>query len=350
MKKFYFLAMLSLAAAASCSKTELVTTDNDLKPISMDVFQHKATKATEINGDNVTGEDFAIQCYQMNALSSATSASAFYSDQTLDYASSKWDTDPTYYWPYVCVSEGTHSATNSLSFYAYNAGTYAKGTYPSAQPTLTYTVADAAASQKDVIAANAEYRIWQTDAATSMVPLTFKHILSEICFTVKGEDNKFYYEVLGVEIGKNTATTPVAALYSGGTYTYGANGAQGTTVANTSSTQKSYIYGEHNVTASAIQTIAVNNTNDIALSTESLMLIPQAATGVTISVTFAVYTDATKATQIYAGTKTTGTLAETWATGKKYTYALKLSGGHPIEYTVGVSDWETATTADVTLQ
>ena len=339
MKKFYFIAMLSLVAAASCTKTELVTTDNDLKPISMDVFQHKTTKASEITGSNVESTSFSIQCYQLNTTSvgSATTASAFYESQTLTYSDGKWDTNPTYYWPYACVTEGSHTATNSLSFFAYNLGKFAKETYPTAKPTLTYTVADAAADQKDVIAARMEAKTWHDSQAASKVDLIFKHILSEICFTVIGADPSFSYEIDNVTIGNSTGDSPAPQLLSEAVYTFGSS-----TAATATSTKKAYSYS-----GTPFKTIAANTTTAEALTDNVLMLVPQAATSATISVTFRVKSGDTV---VYEGTKTTDPLAETWTSGHKYTYALTLSGGHPIEYAVSVSDWVSDTTADVTLQ
>lgn len=341
MKKFYFLAVAALALMASCTKTELVTTDNDMKPISMEIFQHKATKASEITGSNVTSTEFNIQCYQMNGTSSGTSstATAFYENKTLAYSDGKWDTTPTYYWPYDCVTEGSHTATNSLSFFAYNLGTFAKGNYPTAtaEPTLTYTVADAAADQKDVIAARMEYKTWHDSQNASKVDLSFNHILSEICFTVIGAETGFSYEIDNVTIGNSAGDTPAPQLLSEAVYTFG-----NSTVATSTSEKKAYSYSD-----TPFKTIAANTTTPVALSDEVLMLVPQAATAATISVTFRVKSGDTV---VYEGTKTTGTLAETWVPGSKYTYSLTLSGGHPIEYAVSVSDWTGATTSDVTLQ
>ncbi len=332
-KNLFLMAVVGTIALTGCSESEILETELDQKAIGFENFMHKATRATEINNGNVTNVDFSIQSY-------FNDGTDFYTNQTLDYASSKWDTNPTKYWPYDCVTEGTHTATKSLSFFAYNVGSYSKNGYTgsSTKPTLTYTVAAAAADQVDVLAGYVESRIWQTSDANSVVPLAFNHILSEICFTLVGEDNAYQYDVTSVTIGGNASGD--AQLYPTGTYTYGqAAGA----LSSLTGTKAIYSY-----TGSPALTLASGDAAT-ALTDNVLMLIPQAATSSVITVTYKVTDPATNIV-LFDGTKTTGTLAETWNNGKKYTYAITLpTGAHAIMYSVSVNAWSSETPVSLEL-
>lgn len=335
MKKNLFLTALAGAIVLTgCSKSEILETELDRKAIGFENFMHRATRATEITGSNVTSESFSIQCYYNDGTD-------FYTNQTLSYAASAWNTTTTKYWPYDCVTEGSHTATKSLGFFAYNAGSFSKNGYTGSttKPTLTYTVAATATSQKDVLAGYVEGRIWQTDNSTSIVPLTFNHILSEICFTLVGENDDYQYDVTNLTIGGDASGT--AQLYPTGTYTFGQDAGVLTSLTGAKTT---YSY-------SGTPALTLNaDASATAISSDVLMLIPQAATSSVIKVTYKV-TDPTTNIVLFEGTKATGTLSETWQNGKKYTYAITLpTGAHAIQYSVAVNGWETeSVTSDLEL-
>lgn len=333
-KNLVLAAVLGSLVLAGCSKSETIGTEFGQKAISFENYMHKATRASEITTSNVSSSTFTIQAYHVGS-----TAEGFYTNQTLSFTSTAWNTASTYYWPYDCVTEGDNTASKSLSFFAYNDGNYDKGTYPTAKPTLTYTVAGSASSQKDVLAAYAEGRIWKTSDENSKVPLDFKHILSEICFTVIGSDTEFKYEITKLTIGDNGSGA--GQLYPTGTYTYGQ--AAGV-LSNLSGDKAIYSY-----TGSPVITLDAGTTSAQELTTDVLMLVPQDATSAKITVTYKVKDSNDNV--LFDGTKTTGNLAETWANGKKYTYALTLpSGAHAIQYNVSVTGWETGSTGDLTLQ
>lgn len=340
MKKIFILTAAVAMMFASCTKTSFIDNPEAQKAISFDNFMHKATKATEVTTSNVTSSTFGIQAYLMNATASATAADAFYADETLSYASSAWNTSTTYYWPATTI--GTPS--KAISFFAYNYGTFAKGSYPTAEPTLTYSVNATAAAQEDVIATCAEYQTYQNTTPNGQVKLQFGHVLSQIALQAKYEfisGETLKYTITKIMIGETNAATPVKQLNPDVTYTFGA-----TPSVTSAGTKTSYQYS---VAAGAAEksVTATNDYADITGTDGTLMLAPQdlSSSNATLKIEYKVEAmDGTTVKQLlYEGTKT-AKLTQNWQMGKKYVYQITLThDSKPITYDVAVTAWDVQT-------
>ena len=332
------------------------------------------------NTNVTTSGDLYVTCYLGNDETTPTSYSDFFAGE-LTYSSSKWDTDPTHYWPTTTIGG---SETECLSFFAYsstvdNTGlSFSKNSYPTTYPQLTYTVQSTSANQKDIIAADPiEKQIYTTNATTNgQADLKFEHILSQIRIKVFGATAGYTYTVTALSIGKDLNDQSTNLLYNQGTYQFAAlsSGARAS-----STTPKTTGDG---ITASYAYPVDPAGDNAVSFATTSssykdastaaflgsgttaagasypLMLMPQTiATGETnadkaaIVITYSV-TDGTNTT--FNGSKKvalsqTGTTA--WEKGKCYTYALKLAAGdYPITYSVDVTDWSDATAIAIDVQ
>lgn len=112
-----------------------------------------------------------------------------------------WSTEQIYYWP---------GADHSFQFYAW-APTDAGGlTTPSSpqEKSLAYTVPEAAADQKDIVAATTDEIQGDNNAA---VPLTFKHICTAVRFAVGSQMQPGQIKSVALKGVKNAGTYDMAA-------------------------------------------------------------------------------------------------------------------------------------------
>lgn len=377
MKKISIILAAAVAILATgCAKNEVLESTSKSYAIAFDAYANKATKASETTATTLQGEADAlyVNCY-LGAAPANPGQFADYFGDALDYdGTSKWDTTPTRYWPLGAVEAVTSTPTACLSFFAYsnpanNTGLTYNGTNykaaTTAYPTLSYTVANLAADQKDIVAAvPVEKQTYNSLTTHGQAALQFKHILSQIRVKVWGQTSDYKYKVTAVTLGADLdGTANSELLYNSGVYTFAAAG--GSVAANTASgaTKDAYTYPAAGTPA--FHTFANGSSDAIFLGSETatagsvLMLMPQTiATGANntdkaaISVTYQV-TDANDV-PIYSGTKrvaisTSGATA--WEQGKRYTYILKLTDSeYPITYSVTVGTWTDATDVAITVQ
>jgi hypothetical protein len=192
-----------------------------------------------------------------------------------------WKTATDYYW------SGTDSKT--VNFYAYYPASIPDGTIThtaGSAPTLAYTVPDDASSQPDILAASSPDVSGSTVTA---VPLTFKHILAAVKFSVGTS---------GLPGGTITKITLNNIQYKG-TYSF-----DGTWTPNTTDLK------------SFSQTVSASTNASTAITSgpTTFMMIPQTLNK-----------DAGITATYSTGMSYTAKISKSWSAGNSYTYNLNKS-------------------------
>lgn len=182
-KKLLILAVAGLALA-SCSNDEVVkdVSTSDANSISFRPLNNGMTRATEKSSfaaDNVIN----VWCTK--------GSSSYFNNITFTYAAagySGFSSNPPYYWPST-----VDAGDNKMTFYA----TYA-GTQTAAGQISSFTPANAAASQVDLLCSKLECT---TKPAAGEATLAFKHALSEIIVQAKNSNSNLKITVSKVKVG-----------------------------------------------------------------------------------------------------------------------------------------------------
>lgn len=188
MKK-NLLGFASLALIlASCSKNEVVDNVNQSQqtPIVFAPITGSVTsKALEVNSTKLK----SIPIIPLYAYKTEDGTTEEYFTEKLNWGSDKWTTatqrffpktgDLTFYSFFGFIDNG--AAQSAVSVADFNYSDIDKTT-----PTITYTIADKADDQADVMVAKLSMTTPISGNANKTVVLPFKHILSQINFGVKG--------------------------------------------------------------------------------------------------------------------------------------------------------------------
>lgn len=296
MKKILFVA-LAAATMMSCTENEVIENAGNKAAIEFGTAVNAGTRAAVVNNSNF--DAFTVSAYTVAADVIETSGLGdVYMDQiAYTGGQGKWTTTGgTYYWP----------IDKKMQFFAYP--TSLKGDFTvgdTGYPTLSFTVAETAENQTDLVVAHAAD---VTKPADNKLTLTFKHLLTRINFSYKPEDASYTYTISKITIND----------VSGGTATYtfdGNNGSWG--VGSTASTNYDYPIAATPVLDGDYYTLGE--------STASLMLLPQDVATKTILVTYKTvkgnytYFNDTKTVTLPAGAK--------WEMGQNIRYKLTLPVG-----------------------
>ena len=302
MKKT-FIALMTLAALASCNKAEIIETNSGGVITFGNAFVENATKAT----DPTYGTVNKLTKFNVYGTVTGTAGTVNIFDGvevTGIVGATEWSYDTQYnqYWipgadyDFIGVVDADAVAQNTLKM-----------------PTsITYYTA----GQKDLLYATAH--VEDATAAQSAVNMNFSHLLSKVQFTVTSNTaGGYYHSVTGIKVSN----------FETGTYTINGGAWAGTTA-------KEIEFGAVNeVTAAGAKTNATQ-----------MLLIPNAAT---FNVTFTVdlYKNGTK-----LGTETKTIPVETdLVKGNAYNFTIACSVGNPIKFTV-TNDPTWSTQPDVTIQ
>lgn len=302
MKKF-FIAIVALAAAVSCSNDDIISIDRQAIGFG-NPFVENSVRAT----DPTYGAVNKLTSFNVYGTVTGTAGTVNIFDGvavTGTVGATEWGYDAQYaqYWipgadyNFAAVVNADAVAQNDLKM-------------PTA---LTYYTA----GQKDLLYATAT--VDDATANQGAVNMNFSHLLSKAQFTVTSNTaGGYYHSVTGIKIS-NFVT---------GTYTIADGSWAGTT-------------------AKDIEFGAVNEvTEDSGAKTNEtqMLLVPNAAT---FDVTFTV--------DLYKGTTKLGTETKTVAVdndlvkGNSYNFTIACSVGNPIKFTV-TNDPTWAGTTDVTVQ
>ena len=204
MKKILFAALAALAIT-SCSQNEIDGIDNGTpkskNEIGVNTIVKKSSRATVTSNSSFTS--FKLHAYIIKSSDIATSGwgNAYMDGIEYKGGQGNWTTTSgTFYWP---ITE--------MQFFGYTDDvTYTAPASSSAYPTISYTLPDTPADQKDIIVA---YSKDITKPSDNTLNLTFQHILTRINFAAKLADSNYTYTVESITI--------TGAKGGAATYTFG---------------------------------------------------------------------------------------------------------------------------------
>lgn len=179
MKKVIFLSFLALAAAVSCTKSEVVDTKFGTEAIGFETYlgRDAQTKATETTTANL--DEFGVYGYYTAGKTYTEAAPAtanLMNNVKVTKSVGTWTYSPAKYW------------TNEVDKYTFFAYAPYSVESDATAPVISYTVASALANQKDVIYSVNNRDVTKTSckhADGTYVPFEFKHALSRIAVRAK---------------------------------------------------------------------------------------------------------------------------------------------------------------------
>ncbi|MBE9487941.1 MAG: fimbrillin family protein [Bacteroidetes bacterium] len=324
-KTLLFATMLAMATFSSCMKDkEIVGVTHDTDAISFNAVMNLSTKA------NVTDEYFYFNSFGVFSYQTTEN----YSGETdlgiakmnniavSKEAWSEWSFEGSYFWPKI--TEKMHffavSPIQDVAFVKTSAVKF---------PNFEYAVKNSVSEQEDLLASSSLNQTKKTNSG--VVKLDFRHILSQINLSFKGDEEGFVYTVKKVEI-KN--------IKSNGIYTFSDNNSGSWSDSETSS-KTDYEFLLDNFTVSNV----IKEIND---KEKSLILMPQTtADDAKIVVTYSVIQSESN-TEVFDGTKEIDISGKTWTKNSNVCYELTLpSCGKSIAFNVSISEWDSQTTEEL---
>lgn len=308
MKKI-LLAVTAALAITGCSQNEEFENAAQNAEINFGAIVGNSTRADIITKDNL--ESFTVNGFRTTGAMSTNPqlAIGFMDDVvvTKNKSTDKWEMGKTYYWPTTGYVQffGTSPAQSLLLTAA-------------GYPTFEYSVG-AIDTQKDLLVANLIDKQKSTIGDDGVV-LPFKHALTQVNFSVKGDTKDITYKISELSI---------AGVKDKGVFTFnGLDGAGSWTSTSSSTPAINYTYKP----AAPVEFTVINPDADTATQLEEankslFMLLPQTVTAdMILSVTYvAIPKDKTEEIdQTFKGTKTVA-LTGNWEMGKKIRYTLTLT-------------------------
>lgn len=214
--KRIFLAVLAIAAIASCTKNEVnEVTDNN--QITFQTVVGPNTKAL-IDGTSYTDPSFGTFAYY-NANTTPveefpTNAKPYIPESQVSYSASNWTTTTPYYWP----------KNGSLTFFSYSPWSINGNVSCSETDGITISNYDVSAAQ-DVDVMVADVKTGMTSNGTNGVPTIFRHKLSQLV-NITFETDKDYNDGTPFSAGEKQFFinyVKVNKLEQTGTYVSGNN-------------------------------------------------------------------------------------------------------------------------------
>ena len=189
MKKVIFLSAIALAAAVSCSKSEVVDTKFESETIGFDTYlgRDAQTKATETTAANLA--EFGVYGFYTAAVDYASGTTANLMNHVqVTKSGNDWTYSPARYWT---------NDTDKYTFFAYAPSSVGEA---DGAPVIEYTVDENLANQKDVIYSVNNRNVTKTSCKQTdgtYVPFEFKHALSRIAVKANA---KMYDKATGQEV------------------------------------------------------------------------------------------------------------------------------------------------------
>ena len=348
MKKL-FVAVLAVAALASCAQEDVILDNN--KAITFgDAYVQNSTKAIYEDSEEVD----AFQVWGTVTPNGATESVVLYNGANVTRGTDAKNDE--YGEPWICDVQRFWTPNCDYAFYAVVDATTVNA--PAGVPTsIVYEAV--AAGDKDLLY-GATTKTTKTDlvqpAEGSVVAFTMQHLLSKVSFKFTNTNTNAAYTY-------NVAKVEVSGAWSKGTYTFAdtaaANANSGTWARTGDGTMAALSFLNGN-TALTLENATVNADKTVTASTatapKSFVIIPGApALSIAIEVQ-TVFNDKVVSTQPYNLTVNTteGDAGDdtdiTFAKNIHYNFVVALEGGKPIDFTIGsVGDFSTPAT-DVTIQ
>ena len=197
MKKISVIFAALALLAASCTKTEVVSSDvlSSQRGIGFSAYTAKPTKAAQT--DVITGE---FNSFQVSAIGNGA---VYFNNVTFTKnGEGVWASTPAYFWP-----------AYALDFYAYNKPTNGAftPTINTTSQTLTFTPSTTLADQEDLVAASVTGKKESDNNDKGAIALTFNHYLTQVVVNAKCSNAGYIVKVEGVKL---------ANLAGEGTYTF----------------------------------------------------------------------------------------------------------------------------------
>ena len=343
MKKVIFISAIALAAAVSCTKSEVVDTKfNEQIGFETYLGRDAQTKATPVATADLT-QVFVYGYYTGTTPWAADTKANLWSPMTLacNNGTCTVGQNDVRYWA---------NDSDLYTFLAYAPATITDVLTVAAEdgknPTLTYNVPSVLTEQKDVLYAVPQKNRTKGDNGT--VALEMKHALSRL--TVKAKVNAeapFAYNVKSVAISGNFNTTGTLVLAeqadaavwtatpAAATYTFYTNAAKATEEGATPLTVEGVDYAGTNNYLMMIPTdFSVKNEEDKYTNTATLTVIYSTYAGGIES------RDYTKTFPVNTN----------FEAGKAYAIALEFvqAENNEIKFSVSVDDWGTENTTTIT--
>lgn len=257
MKKTIFLAIVAVAAMASCTNSEIIETINEGNAIKFEAFLHKATRATETTIANLG--QFTVTAKQ------ASADADYITKQTVSVSTTGVCSDyGTYYWP----TDGS-----TLDFFAWGPSTNTQIVADASNywNTFTVTPSTTVASQVDFVFARTQGN--KADNATAGVAFNFRHAQSQIMVKVKNTNANLKFAVTNWK---------VVNVASSGTYTNAAASTNGSgkLAASAWSDNDDYTasYTDAGLASGSAKIVSGVASADAVTGFNSMILIPQTVT------------------------------------------------------------------------
>lgn len=360
MNKIYLFtaAFAVMASLSGCSDTELASigTAQEKTPIGFHtVGSQMGSRATIIDNGTITKTDFKVYAFD-----DAGNAFMGNNDTNDDLGKRngvhiKYDKDATA-WTYANSSDLRYWPDSHLNFYAVSPATFPEDIHLFWQisndaQTISYTSFDeyktAGGNQNlDVMYAVVKDQI---NSNGGKVNLAFKHILSQVLFKAKTNDDKLEVQINGIEFHN---------FQIGGTFTIPAGDPQTTNWSQTGSAKINFKVGMNG-------TATVTNTGTDVF-TKPMLFVPQTLTAWAPNTETTTEADNANPTHSYLaiscrikqnksylfGKNGFDTLyvpfSATWKPGMRYVYTLIFGGGYdkdghailtPINFTASADNW-----------
>lgn len=362
MNKIYLFtaAFAVMASLSGCSDTELASIDTaqEKTPIGFHtVGSQMGSRATIINSGDITKTDFKVYAFD-------DAGNAFMGNNDTDEDEMahngvhiKYD-NANSAWTYANPSDLRYWPDSKLDFYAVSPGTVAEEQLKLHynwkinidKQTITYTSFDEYGSSNSHQNLDVMYAVAKEQTkANGKVNLPFKHILSQVLFKAKTNDNKMEVEINGMKFYN---------FQVGGTFTIPEGEPKSTDWTQTGSTKFRV-----NVGMDGAKTVTNTSTEII---TKPMLFVPQ--TLIAWVPSNETKTDADNATpahsylEISCRIKQNGSylfgktdyeslyvpFSATWDPGKRYVYTLIFGGGYDkdgkpvltrVNFTASADDW-----------
>lgn len=362
MNKIYLFtaAFAVMASLSGCSDTELASIDiaQEKTPIGFHtVGSQMGSRATIIKPGEITKTDFKVYAFDEDGKAFMGNNDTDDDVMAHNGVHIKYD-NTTSAWTYANHSDLRYWPDSQLDFYAVSPGTvkdeelkmYYNWKINNAAQTITYTSFDEYGTSThqnlDVMYAVAKDK---TNSNGGKVNLAFKHILSQVLFKAKTNDDKLEVEINGIKFHN---------FQTGGTFTIPAGGGkpQRTDWSQTGSAQFTFTVGMDG-------TAKFTNTG-IDVFTKPMLFVPQVLSPWEPSKKSIADADIAKLTylEISCRIKQNDTylfgkddfktlyvpFSATWEPGKRYVYTLIFGGGYDnqgqtiltqINFTASADDW-----------
>ena len=346
MKKVIFISALAIAAAVSCTKSDIVDTKfNEQISFESYIGRDAMTKAGVTNRGNIG--NIAIYGFYLGnseATWSESSVANLWENVTFTGTNGTYTTTQKKYWT---------NDTDKYAFFAYapaESNLAVASATEKKNPKVTFTVEDEIADQKDFVYSNNLKSTWKTK--TDATKLEFKHALSRINVTASTTETSIQYIIKKVDIKGKFNTQDVLTLNTG---LWQKNGQ----LAQESTTFNVFTHDETVITKDNVADFALSNTNFAGTEEDNyLMVIPtnfDATPKTEGEVT--TYPDACEIeiqyTTWYEGQESglnvkSFPFGTDFQQGKAYTFnfVFQLDANNEIKFTVDVEGWTDAAAAD----